>query len=71
MLTENDNLKDEVHSLKQALEAANSTIEEFQNNQSMNINQKNRNHFEALQKENQRLNEELQDVTEAREEAIK
>ena len=71
MLTENDNLKDEVNSLKQALQTATSTIQELQNDPNTSQNQRNRNHFEALQKENERLNEELQDVTEAREEAIK
>ena len=69
MLVENDNLKDEVESLKQALEAAQATIGDLK--QSLPQDSKGRNNFEALQRENRRLTAELADAIEARDEAMK
>ena len=69
MLVENDNLKDEVESLKQALEAAQATIGDLKQN--LPQDSKGRNNFEALQRENRRLTAELADAIEARDEAMK
>ena len=69
MLVENDNLKDEVESLKQAREAAQSTIGDLKQN--LPQDSKGRNNFEALQRENRRLTAELADAIEARDEAMK
>ena len=69
MLKENDNLKDEVESLQRQFKTAQATINQLQ--QENSLDQRNESKFEFLQRENQRLTQELKETCETRDEAVK